>query len=64
MDDSSTIEKSKHNAFYEQKYLEDFKVYVRSLNVSKISEVDPRVFRKLVTIFRVYYRCSYLKLLG
>lgn len=30
MDDSSTIEKSKHNAFYEQKCLEDFKVYVRS----------------------------------
>ena len=30
MGDSSTIEKSKHNPFYEQKYLEDFKVYVRS----------------------------------
>ena len=30
MDDSSTIEKSKHDAFYEQKYLEDFKVYVQS----------------------------------
>lgn len=30
MDDSSTIEKSKRNAFCEQKYLEDFKVYVRS----------------------------------
>lgn len=62
MDDTSTIEKSKHNAFYEQKYLEDFKVYTSK--VSKISEVDPRVFRRLVTIFRVYYRCSYLKLFG
>ena len=29
LDDSGTIEKSKYNAFYEQKYLEDFNVYVR-----------------------------------
>lgn len=44
MDHSSTIEKSKHNTFYEQKYLEDFKY---TSEVSKISEVDPKYFEDL-----------------